>query len=206
MFFSKVAGTFLETCPTVNITMQKSEDGKITLLIVPKLKDDSKAKLQPITLTGTPQQLDEGFPTAWAKVEEASGIITNIDTFITTAKEEEKKLKKGASKTEEKKDDKAEVKTSKDDKAATKGNKQKSEEVKKEEKPSPFAANLFDDPTASGAPETTNVETTTDVVETPDVVEEIKEEPKQEPLIEPKPEPVKETTTSSASVDEDEIF
>lgn len=89
MFFTELE-PFLATCSSLSITMKKADDGKISLAVLPVYKDN-KTLLPPVIMTGTAQQLDEGFTKEWAKTDAATGIMSNIAGFISTAKTVEKK-------------------------------------------------------------------------------------------------------------------
>lgn len=89
MFFTELE-PFLATCSSLSITMKKADDGKISLAVLPVYKDN-KTLLPPVIMTGTAQQLDEGFTKEWAKTDAATGIMSNIAGFISTVKTVEKK-------------------------------------------------------------------------------------------------------------------
>ena len=76
MFFTRLSQS-LTPQTSVNLTVH-SQDGILSVSVFPKvkgLKDEAKNHLQPIVLTGTAQELDEGFFDAIAQpIEKASKI------------------------------------------------------------------------------------------------------------------------------------
>ncbi len=79
------------------ITLTIAEkDGKMTIAFIPETKkEDVNRKLIPVTMTGTPMEVDEGFfPNIIAAVEKVTGLVTNmeqVEQTIKTAQEEQKK-------------------------------------------------------------------------------------------------------------------
>lgn len=69
---------------TLNITITKKSD-KIIVSLVPKLaktKEDVQKKIAPLVLSGTPDELDDGFINAiTSPIQKATGIISNAKEF-----------------------------------------------------------------------------------------------------------------------------
>lgn len=68
----------------LTIVIRKS-DGQLTISTLPKvngLKDEAQNRIIPLTLTGTPTELDAGFfPAISQPIQKASGLITNMVQF-----------------------------------------------------------------------------------------------------------------------------
>ena len=86
MFFSKLSQC-LTPQTSVNLTVH-SQDGILSVSVFPKakgLKDEAKNHLQPIVLTGTAQELDDGFFDAIAQpIEKASKMLAGMKQFETS--------------------------------------------------------------------------------------------------------------------------
>lgn len=75
------------------------KDGKMTIAFIPETKkEDVNRKLIPVTMTGTPMEVDEGFfPNIIAAVEKVNGLVTNMEQVAETIKTAEAEQKKEAS-------------------------------------------------------------------------------------------------------------
>ena len=73
--------------PNVDITLviRKSTDGRMAVSVLPKsntLKDEAQNSIMPLTLNGTPEELDTGFMQVVARpMQKASGLISNMAQF-----------------------------------------------------------------------------------------------------------------------------
>lgn len=73
--------------PNVDITLviRKSADGRMGVSVLPKfntLKDEAQNSIVPLTLNGTPEELDTGFMQVVARpMQKASGLISNMAQF-----------------------------------------------------------------------------------------------------------------------------
>ena len=73
--------------PNVDITLviRKSADGRMGVSVLPKfntLKDEAQNSIVPLTLNGTPEELDSGFMQVVARpMQKASGLISNMAQF-----------------------------------------------------------------------------------------------------------------------------
>lgn len=73
--------------PNVDITLviRKSADGRMAVSVLPKsntLKDEAQNSIVPLTLSGTPEELDSGFMQVVARpMQKASGLISNMAQF-----------------------------------------------------------------------------------------------------------------------------
>lgn len=73
--------------PNVDITLviRKSADGRMAVSVLPKsntLKDEAQNSIVPLTLNGTPEELDTGFMQVVARpMQKASGLISNMAQF-----------------------------------------------------------------------------------------------------------------------------
>lgn len=73
--------------PDVDITLviRKSADGRMAVSLLPKsntLKNEAQNSIVPLTLNGTPEELDSGFLQVVARpMQKASGLITNMAQF-----------------------------------------------------------------------------------------------------------------------------
>ena len=73
--------------PGVDITLviRKSADGRMAVSLLPKsgtLKNEAQNSIVPLTLNGTPEELDSGFLQVVARpMQKASGLITNMAQF-----------------------------------------------------------------------------------------------------------------------------
>jgi PRTRC genetic system protein E len=123
---------------TLNV---KRKNGKITLSVLPQ----TAGTISPALITGTPDELDEGFFEAIkVPIQEAKGLnvdLANLETSIKTAKEKkEADLKEAVKKASEKPAEKSSAK--KEKKAANKPAK-KIEKPVKEETPKSSVPDLF---------------------------------------------------------------
>ena len=99
--------------PSVDITLviRKSADGRMSVSVLPKsntLKDEAQNSIVPLTLSGTPEEIDSGFLQVVSRpVQKASGLITNMAQFEAQA-DRAASSSKGAkeSKSKESKEDK----------------------------------------------------------------------------------------------------
>ena len=106
MFFKKLS-EIMTAGTTLNLTVHH-QNGILTVSVLPKvkgLKDDAKKHLLPIVLTGTPEELDEGFfDTVSQPVQKASGMLSNMKSFeeglarVEAEKKEVKEQKRAAEK------------------------------------------------------------------------------------------------------------
>lgn len=73
--------------PNVDITLviRKSAEGRMAVSVLPKsntLKDEAQNSIVPLTLNGTPEELDTGFMQVVARpMQKASGLISNMAQF-----------------------------------------------------------------------------------------------------------------------------
>ncbi len=73
--------------PNVDITLviRKSAEGRMAVSVLPKsntLKDEAQNSIVPLTLNGTPEELDSGFMQVVARpMQKASGLISNMAQF-----------------------------------------------------------------------------------------------------------------------------
>lgn len=73
--------------PNVDITLviRKSAEGRMAASVLPKsntLKDEAQNSIVPLTLNGTPEELDSGFMQVVARpMQKASGLISNMAQF-----------------------------------------------------------------------------------------------------------------------------
>ena len=78
---------------TITMTVAKSKNG-MTVSVLPGnnlVKDAAKSKFVPINMTGTPEEIDEGFLGAIiAPVAKANGILTNMKDFEEAAEQAKK--------------------------------------------------------------------------------------------------------------------
>jgi len=84
MFFFKEISGLLSEGLELNFTIKKSAD-KLVVSVLPKvkdLKDDAGKKIVPLVITGTPDELENGFSAAISSpIQKASGLLTNISQF-----------------------------------------------------------------------------------------------------------------------------
>lgn len=69
---------------TLNITIQRKGEKLITSIIpkVYKIKDDIQKQITPLVVSGTPEELEEGFIEAISSpIQKSIGIITNVREF-----------------------------------------------------------------------------------------------------------------------------
>ena len=83
MFFKELSNAMTDGTG-VSLTVHRL-NGSMTVSVFPKLKglkDDAQKHLQPIVLTGTPEELDAGFfDTVSQPVQKASGMLSNMKSF-----------------------------------------------------------------------------------------------------------------------------
>jgi len=81
---------------TLNLCITKDK-GQLVVMLVPKLEaknDDSLKEIIPLTVKGTPDQLDAGFILAISQgIQMTTGLQTNIKEFEAGLKKAEKKVK-----------------------------------------------------------------------------------------------------------------
>ncbi|WP_297410997.1 PRTRC system protein E [uncultured Alistipes sp.] len=69
----------------ITLVMRKGDDGSMTVSLLPKsqsLKDSAQNRFIPLTLNGTPAELDAGFfPTVAQPLHRTTGLIANIARF-----------------------------------------------------------------------------------------------------------------------------
>lgn len=81
---------------TLSMTITKKGDKLITSILPIKsdIKDDAKDRITPLVVSGTPDELNEGFADAvCAPMQKAAGILTNMQEFERSAAEAEKNSK-----------------------------------------------------------------------------------------------------------------
>ncbi len=69
----------------INMSIRSLDDGRMLIAVLPKmdgLKDEAKNLLAPLTLTGTPDELDAGFIEVVGRpVQKSAGLLTNMKAF-----------------------------------------------------------------------------------------------------------------------------
>lgn len=69
----------------ITLVIRKSADGRMAVSVLPKsntLKDEAQNSIVPLTLNGTPEELDTGFMQVVARpMQKASGLISNMAQF-----------------------------------------------------------------------------------------------------------------------------
>lgn len=84
MFFTHIHQMMTEGVD-LTLSMRKGSDGRMTVSLLPKshsLKDGAQNQLIPLTLNGTPAELDAGFfPAAMQPVQRVTGLIANMAEF-----------------------------------------------------------------------------------------------------------------------------
>lgn len=84
MFFTHIHQMMTEGVD-LTLSMRKSSDGRMTVSLMPKsqsLKDGAQNHLIPLTLSGTPAELDAGFfQAAMQPVQRVTGLIANMAAF-----------------------------------------------------------------------------------------------------------------------------
>ncbi len=87
-----------------NLTISKTADGRLVVALLPKardLKDPAQNRIAPLTLSGLPHELDQGFfPAITTPIQKASGLLVGMAEF-------EKQLDKAAKESKEAKENKA---------------------------------------------------------------------------------------------------
>ena len=106
MFFNQLSQMMTDGV-TISLTVHRL-NGNLTVSVFPKLKglkDEAKKHLQPIVLTGTAEELDEGFFNTVAQpVQKACGLLSGMKSFeealarVETEKQEVKEQKRAAGK------------------------------------------------------------------------------------------------------------
>jgi len=88
---------------SVTITIYKTP-ANMTVSIIPKdssVKDDAAGKIKPLEVTGTAEELDEGFINAISSpLQKSSGLLTNISEYEKGLAEAAVNSKEGKEKTE----------------------------------------------------------------------------------------------------------
>lgn len=83
MFFTAIHQMMTENVD-LTIVIRKA-NGQLTVATLPKsngLKDEAQNQIVPLTVTGTPQELDAGFlQTVTRPMQKASGLIANMVQF-----------------------------------------------------------------------------------------------------------------------------
>lgn len=84
MFFFKEISGLLAGGVELNFTVKKTGD-KISVSVLPKMKgakQDDAAKIVPLIITGTAEELDRGFSSAISQpIQEATGVLSNLKAF-----------------------------------------------------------------------------------------------------------------------------
>lgn len=84
MFFTHISQTMIEGVD-LTLSMRKGGDGRMTVSLMPRsqsLKDGAQNHLVPLTLSGTPAELDAGFfPTVVQPMQRTTGLIANLAEF-----------------------------------------------------------------------------------------------------------------------------
>lgn len=84
MFFTHISQMMTEGVD-LTLVMRKSADGQLTVSLMPKsmsLKDTTQNHLVPLTLNGSPAELDAGFfAAAMQPVQRVTGLIANLAEF-----------------------------------------------------------------------------------------------------------------------------
>ena len=128
MFFKELSNAMTDGTG-VSLTVHRL-NGCMTVSVFPKvkgLKDDAQKYLQPIVLTGTPEELDAGFfDTVGQPVQKACGMLSSMKSFEVsfTRMEAERKEAQEQKRTDDKKADERKAKY---DKLITRAETQESE-------------------------------------------------------------------------------
>lgn len=81
---------------TVKITVSQ-KDGEMTVSVLPGndlVKDSAKNMISPLSVTGTPEELDNGFvELISAPIKKASGLLSNLEAFEKSAEEAKQRSK-----------------------------------------------------------------------------------------------------------------
>jgi len=98
----------------IKMSLRKETDNKLAVSLLPvheKLDDNAKGRIIPFTTVATFQEFNEEFFTAIQKaIPVASGILSNMDAFLKSAKQAEKDSKMQAQLREKEKKEKEERK------------------------------------------------------------------------------------------------
>jgi PRTRC system protein E len=83
MFFTQINGIMNQG---VDITLViRKKEGQLMVSAMPKtngLKDEAQNHIVPLTVTGTPEELDRGFlPTICRPIQKAAGLLVNMNRF-----------------------------------------------------------------------------------------------------------------------------
>jgi PRTRC genetic system protein E len=110
-----------------HLTISQSSDGRLAVSLLPKvndLKDPAQHLIGPLSLTGTPEELDHGFFPAVAKpIKKTSGIVLDLKKYEEQQKEAETNSKAAKAAKEE------ESKEAKEKKSKYDGHMKKAEEM-----------------------------------------------------------------------------
>lgn len=84
MFFQSM-NQMMNSNVDITLVIRKSADGRMAVSVLPKsntLKDEAQNSIVPLTLNGTPEELDTGFMQVVARpMQKASGLISNMAQF-----------------------------------------------------------------------------------------------------------------------------
>lgn len=83
MFFTQI-NTMMNQGVDITLVIRKKE-GQLMVSAMPKtngLKDEAQNHIVPLTVTGTPEELDRGFlPTICTPIQKAAGLLANMSNF-----------------------------------------------------------------------------------------------------------------------------
>ncbi|MBF0648191.1 PRTRC system protein E [Dysgonomonas sp. GY75] len=83
MFFTQI-NRIMSQAVDITLVIRKKE-GQLTVSAMPKtngLKDEAQNHIVPLTVTGTPEELDRGFlPTICTPMQKAAGLLANMSNF-----------------------------------------------------------------------------------------------------------------------------
>ena len=84
MFFQSM-NQMMNSGVDITLVIRKAEDGRMMVSVLPKsntLKDAAQNSIVPLTLNGSPEELDSGFLQVVSRpIQKASGLITNMAQF-----------------------------------------------------------------------------------------------------------------------------